>query len=108
MVILKEIRHGVASRIIPVRRCEWKFVATSCEVMMRSEMLLMCLMYRGAEAMRERYVKDVMAAVVAWQRGNRILQRLTQADVNVVEVAIRVRWLSMGRCGESHETRHLI
>ena len=77
-------------------------------MMMRSEMLLMSLMCGGAEAMRERYVKDVMAAVAALQRGTRLLQRLATADVNVVKVAIRVRWLSMGRCGESHETRHLI
>ena len=77
-------------------------------MMMRSDKLLMSLMYRGAEAMRERYVKDVMAAVAALQRGRKTLQRLARADVNVVEVAIRVRWLSMGRCGESHETRHLI
>ena len=76
--------------------------------MMRSDMLLMSLMYRGTEAMRERYVKDAMAAVAALQRGRKNLQRLATADVNVVEVTIRVRWLSMGRCGESHETRHLI
>ena len=76
-------------------------------MMMRSDKLLMSLMYRGAEAMREKYVKDVMAAAAALQRGRNILRKPTQADVNVVEVAIRVRWLSMGRCGESHETRHL-
>ena len=53
-------------------------------------------------------MKDAIAAVAALQRGTRLLQRLATADVNVVKVAIRVRWLSMGRCGESHETRHLI
>ena len=77
-------------------------------MMMRSDKLLISLMYGGAEAMREKCVKDVMAAVAALQRGRKVLQKLTEADVNVVEVAIRVRWLSMGRCGESHETRHLI
>ena len=82
-------------------------MAASCEIMMRSDMLLMSLMYRGTDAMRDRYVKDVMAAVAALQRGIKTLQRLATADVNVVEVAIRVRWLSMGRCGERQETRHL-
>ena len=44
-------------------------------MMMRSEMLLMSLMCGGAEAMSERYVKDVMAAVAALQRGRKILQK---------------------------------
>ena len=76
-------------------------------MMMRSDKLLISLMYRSAEAMREECVKDVMAAVTALQRGREILQRPKHADVNVVEVAIRVRWLRMGRCGERKETRHL-
>ena len=72
-----------------------------------SDKLLISLMYRGAEAMREKCVKDVMAAVTTLQRGKKILQKPAHVDVNVVEVAIRVRWLSIGRCGERQETRHL-
>ena len=88
---MKDMRHGVAKRVTLVRWEEWKFVATSCEMMVRSDKFFVSLMYRGAEAMREKCVKDVMAVVKALQRGRTILQTPKHADVNVVEVARRVR-----------------
>ena len=91
MVAMKDMRHGVARRVRSVRWEEWKFVATSCEMMVRSDKLFVSLMYRGAEAMREKCVKDAMAAVEVLQRGRAILQRPKLADVNVVEVARRMR-----------------
>ena len=75
---------------------------------MRSDMPLMSVIYRGIEAMRETYVNDVMAVFAALHREAENLWVLAAADVNLVEVAMRVRWLSMGSCGESHETTHLM
>ena len=41
-------------------------------------------------------------------RGRKSLQKPAHADVNVVDVAIRVRWLRTGKSGERKETRHLM
>ena len=60
-------------------------------MMVRSDKLFVSSMYRGVEAMREKCVKDVMAAVKVLQRGRTILQRPKLVDVNVVEVARRMR-----------------
>ena len=54
MVAMKDMRHGVAKRVTLVRWEEWKFVATSCEMMMRSDKFLISLMYRGVEVMSEK------------------------------------------------------
>ena len=37
MVAMKDMRHGVARRVTLVRWEEWKFVATSCDMMVRSD-----------------------------------------------------------------------
>ena len=41
-------------------------------------------------------------------KGRKNLQKPAHADVNVVDVAIRARWLRIGKPGERKETRHLM
>ena len=77
-------------------------------MMMRRDRLFVSLMYWGDEANRETCVKDVIDVVKNLPRGRKNLQKPEHAEVNVVDVARRVRWQRMGKTGERRETRHLM
>ena len=76
--------------------------------MMSREKVLRSLMWRGEEAKMEKCVNDVMEVARGPPRERTNLPKQAAADVNVVDEALRVKWLRRGRVGERREARLLM